>query len=165
MPRRQIIWGGKEIDDAVCGLHAASSSSSWPCFPLLPTLLTLPQLSNSSFGLMWLLGHMGAAAVRWWWDGAWDCWARQACPGLAHIWALTRALDGGSGWPRGGGSGIRKHVEIDVLATWCRSLKWLCTISMERCADWPNTFYSPTYCTGICRNGPEFTGIDLNYNN
>jgi len=29
--------------------------------------------------------------------------------------ALARALNGGSGWPRGGGGGIKK--EFDVLAT------------------------------------------------
>ena len=148
------------------------SSSSWPCFPLLPTLLTLPQPSNSSFRLMWLLGHMGAAAVRWWWDGAWDCWAQQACPGLAHIWALTRVLDSGSGWPRGGGSGIRKHVEIDVLATWCWSLKWLCTISMERCADRPWEFIDmvsekahPThFLMDSYENIRQFVGNVVHYN-
>ena len=26
-PRRQIIWGGKEIDDTACGFHAASSDN------------------------------------------------------------------------------------------------------------------------------------------
>jgi len=31
--------------------------------------------------------------------------------------ALARALDGGSGWPRGGGGGIKKEVDVDVLAT------------------------------------------------
>ena len=35
--------------------------------------------------------------------------------GLAHIWALARALDGGSGWSRSGG-GVRKEVDDDVLA-------------------------------------------------
>ena len=31
--------------------------------------------------------------------------------------ALARALDSGSGWLHGGGSGIKKEVDVDVLAT------------------------------------------------
>ena len=118
-----------------CGLHAASSSSSQSPFSLLPTLLTLLQpfqLIVVIFNMVAGAGNMGVAAERWWWGGAWDCWGQQACPGLAHIWALARVLDGGSGWPRGGGGGVRKEVDVDVLVTWCRSLKWLCTLSVAQ---------------------------------
>ena len=117
---------GKEIDNAVCGLHTASLSPSLSPFPLLPTLLSLLQPSHLVvivFHVVAGAGNMGAAAERWQWGGAWDCWCRQACPRLARV------LDGGSGWPRSG-SGARKEVNIVVLATWCWSLKWLCTFSM-----------------------------------
>ena len=33
-----------------------------------------------------------------------------------HLWALARALNGGSGWPHSG-SGVRKEVDVVVLAT------------------------------------------------
>jgi hypothetical protein len=36
--------------------------------------------------------------------------------GRVKYCGLARALNGGSGWPRGGGS-IKKDVDIDVLAT------------------------------------------------
>jgi hypothetical protein len=82
-----------------------------------------------SLSSIWLLGQATWVLLQRGGGGAWDYWGRQAYPGLAHIWALARALDGGSGWPRGGGSGVRKELDIGVLATWCRSLKWLCTFS------------------------------------
>ena len=122
---------GKEIDDAACGLHTALLSPSLSPFPLLPTLLSLLQPSHLvvvAFHVVAGAGNMGAAAERWWWGVAWDCWCQQACPRLANLWALARALDGSSGWLHSG-SGVRKEVDIVVLATWCRSLKWLCTFS------------------------------------
>jgi len=116
--RRVVVEEGEGREDTACGLHAASSSSL-PPFALLPTLLTLLQPSQLVvvvFHVVAGVGNMGAEGVGWW-GGAWDCGCRRACPGLAHIWALTKALDGGSGWPHSGGGGVRKEVEVVVLAT------------------------------------------------
>ena len=128
------------------------------------------QLSSHSFNppnslsLSWFFnvvagaGNMGAAAERWWWGSAWGCWHRQACPGLARV------LDGSSRWPCGGGGGVRKEVDIDVLATWCRSLKWLCnnfdgalhrwTMRILRHGVWKTvhfTYFSMDFCESIAQ--------------
>ena len=52
---------GKEIDDAACGLHTASSSPSLSPFPLLPTLITLLQPSH----LVVVVFHVVAGAGCW----------------------------------------------------------------------------------------------------
>ena len=39
----------------------------------------------------------------------------KAALGWPTYGALARALDGGSGWLRSGGGGVRKEVDVDVL--------------------------------------------------
>ena len=77
-----------------------------------------------------LLELLGQVEGWWWWVWAFEpARGRWACPGLAQIWAVARALSGGSGWPRSGGGVWGKNVHVGVLASWCRSLKWLGTFS------------------------------------
>ena len=123
MPCHRTRWKKKETDDTACGLHAASSNErgwiSWgsmwvPCCLFIITPLPQPPSIHSPHPSLALLRCVMFAGVDMadgrWEGGLWPC-GRWACPGLAQIWAFSRALSGGSGWPRsgGGGGGVRKE--------------------------------------------------------
>ena len=136
------MWGKGELDEAACGFQAASSSS--PLLqPFPPPSIHLLQ-SPSAFPTCVVMRRVCWGC--WWWCGRWKCgervgWAikhslsRWAFPGLAQMWALARALSGGSG-----GCAVvvvvwGKNIHVGVLATLMSEFEMTSHI-FECCAYW-----------------------------